>query len=257
MQTVGEILRSEREKRGLSIKDIELGTSIRSLYIKAIEENDFKVIPGEVYLKGFIRNYASYLGLDVQAIMDVYRQSQTPEAAVKSEKTTEVKASPKERTPQEDVRASEPSAKKDMNFGKIAGILILLVAAGGAFWWLNGSGQTPNPPPVKETKPAPTAPVLPSQPDPKTAVPPPVQQNKPVVVSAKFTANCWTLVTADGKEVYQGIPKAGETISWEAEKNIVVKVGNAGAVDLTYNGQSIGKLGGNGEVVEKTFTAKM
>jgi cytoskeletal protein RodZ len=248
MQTVGEILRLEREKKGLSIKDIELGTSIRTLYIKAIEDNDFKVIPGEVYLKGFIRNYASFLGLDAQGIMDVYRQNQNPEAAVPPEKPVEREKKPQEET--KDSGRSERSESKKTGYGWIAAVLLIAIAAGGAYWWLS-SGQTPSP--AKETKPAPAAP-LPSQPE--KAAPAPAAQNKPVMVTAKFTANCWILVMADGKEVYQGTVKAGETITWEAEKNIVLKAGNAGALDLTYNGQPAGKLGENGEVVEKTFTAK-
>jgi cytoskeletal protein RodZ len=242
MQTVGEILRSEREKKGLSIKDIEVGTSIRTLYIKAIEENNYKVVPGEVYLKGFIRNYASYLGLDAQSVMEVYRQSQSPVLDEKVETTTKTE----ERTAQEE-KTTERSDGKHKSFGLLAAVL-LIIAAGGAFWWFT-SGQAPSP--AQETKPAPAAPSAPSQPQPT-----PVPQNKPVMVTAKFTSNCWTLVMADGKEVYQGTVKAGQTLSWEAEKNIVLKVGNAGAVDLTYNGQPAGKLGENGEVVEKTFTAK-
>ena len=50
MSFVGDILKAEREKQKLSIKDIESGTNIRSLYITAIEENKFDVLPGEVYL---------------------------------------------------------------------------------------------------------------------------------------------------------------------------------------------------------------
>lgn len=249
MQTVGEILRSEREKKGLSVKDIEIGTSIRTLYIKAIEENDYKVVPGEVYLKGFIRNYANYLGLDAQSIMEVYKQSQEPQ--MPAEKTPEVQKKPQEQAP----KAAEPreqSGSKSKGVGLIATVLFVIIAAGGAFWWFAG-GQAPSP--VKETKPAPTAPKAPTQPaQPEKAAPLP--QTKPVMITAKFTANCWTLVMADGKEIYQGTVKAGDTLSWEAEKNITVKLGNAGAAELTYNGQPAGKLGENGEVVEKTFTAK-
>ena len=58
---VGDILRSEREKQGLTIKDIENETSIRALYIDAIEKGNQKALPSEVYVKGFIRNYAEFL----------------------------------------------------------------------------------------------------------------------------------------------------------------------------------------------------
>ena len=55
---LGETLRREREKQGLTIKDIENETSILSLYIEAIEKEDYASLPGAVYTKGFIRNYA-------------------------------------------------------------------------------------------------------------------------------------------------------------------------------------------------------
>ncbi|HWQ60800.1 MAG TPA: helix-turn-helix domain-containing protein, partial [Negativicutes bacterium] len=72
MPTVGEILRAEREKQGLTVKDIEKSTSIRALYIQAIEDGKYDVLPGEVYLKGFMRNYASFLGLDAKNLLEVY-----------------------------------------------------------------------------------------------------------------------------------------------------------------------------------------
>jgi hypothetical protein len=62
-------------------------------------------------------------------------------------------------------------------------------------------------------------------------------------------------VTADNKIIYEGTPQAGETLTWEAEKNITIKAGNAGGIDIVYNGQSLGKMGTKGEVLVKTFAA--
>ena len=64
---IGDTLRAERERQNLSIKDIEKGTSIRALYIEAIEKGDYKTLPGAVYTKGFIRNYANFLKIDADA----------------------------------------------------------------------------------------------------------------------------------------------------------------------------------------------
>ena len=74
MSFVGDILKAEREKQKLSIKDIESGTNIRSLYITAIEENKFDVLPGEVYLKGFLRSYANFLNIDSDYLLQVYKE---------------------------------------------------------------------------------------------------------------------------------------------------------------------------------------
>lgn len=74
MATVGQQLSAAREQRGYSITDVEKGTSIRALYIQAIEAGDYEVVPGEVYLKGFIRNYATFVGLDGSVMVELYKQ---------------------------------------------------------------------------------------------------------------------------------------------------------------------------------------
>jgi hypothetical protein len=53
--------------------------------------------------------------------------------------------------------------------------------------------------------------------------------------------------------IYEGIPKSGESLTWEATSKLTAKFGNANAVDLVYNGNPVGKIGGSGEVVVKTF----
>jgi len=249
MPILGEILRSEREKKGLSIKDIEKATSIRSLYLNAIEEQNYNVIPGEVYLKGFIRNYASYLGLNPQEMIDLYRQEKDPspvETSTPVDKTRII-----ERT---DASAANP---EDVQTGKTKWIAIGLasVALAGAVWWFTGSHNSQPKPlvPTQEVKPGPAL----STPVPQPTVPPQTQvtQSKPVTVIAKYTDECWTLVVADGKEIYEGIPKLGETLTWEAQSNISIQLGNAAGVEITYNGQTLGKMGGKGEVLNKSFSA--
>lgn len=252
MQTVGEILRAEREKKGLSIKDIETATSIRALYINAIEEDNYTIVPGEVYLKGFIRNYANYLGLDGQQMVDIYRQNQ-PGANVSSQTATPARSKPKKNEPSPDNSPPKPAMG-----GKwlIAGFLVLFAA--GSLWWVTANNPSV-PAPIRETTPAPATPV---QPAPQVQAPPdvtptPPTPGKPLVLTAKFTEECWTMVTADGKVIYEGIPKTGDTFNWEGQKSITIKVGNANGVDLVYNGQPVEKIGGKGDVVVKTFSAKI
>lgn len=74
MPTIGEILRQERTRRGLSIKDVEQVLHIRAAYLEALEIDKYKEIPGDVYVKGFIRSYASFLGLDGQKLVNSYKQ---------------------------------------------------------------------------------------------------------------------------------------------------------------------------------------
>lgn len=74
MSKVGEMLRDERERQNLTFDDIEQSTSIRTRYLQAIEEGNFSVLPGDVYTKGFIRNYANILGLDGAEFVNMYNR---------------------------------------------------------------------------------------------------------------------------------------------------------------------------------------
>jgi len=258
LQTVGEILRAERLKKSLSIKDVESAISIRALYLNAIEEGNYSVVPGEVYLKGFIRNYATFLGLDSHGLMELYRQNK--EQSGENEPVEPL---------QQEVKPVKSTQSKEGGSGWLkwltAGVFVALLA-GGFIWWSSESQQpAPVPPKVTQKQPQqPTAtpqqgtqtppanpPVQPATPTPATPTAP--TTNK-VVVTAKFSAPSWTQVSADGKVIYEGTPKNGESLTWEATEKISVKFGNAGVVDLVYNGKPVGKLGGNGDVVVKTFT---
>ena len=71
---VGDILRKAREKQGLTIADIEEGTSIRKLYIEHIERGNIDALPGMVYAKGFVRNYAAFLHLDAEHLVQQFAE---------------------------------------------------------------------------------------------------------------------------------------------------------------------------------------
>ena len=72
MFEIGTSLREARERQGLGYPEIELATKIRAKYIRALEEEDFTSVPGDAYLRGFLRTYAEYLGLDGDVYVDEY-----------------------------------------------------------------------------------------------------------------------------------------------------------------------------------------
>ena len=72
MFEIGPALREARERRGLAFGDVEADTAIRTRYIRALEEEQFHVLPGPTYTKGFLRAYAEYLGLDGQLFIDEF-----------------------------------------------------------------------------------------------------------------------------------------------------------------------------------------
>src|SRR6058998_1040784 len=72
MFEIGPALREARERRGLGLAQVETDTKIRARYIRALEDEDFHILPGPTYTKGFLRAYAEYLGLDGQPFVDEF-----------------------------------------------------------------------------------------------------------------------------------------------------------------------------------------
>ena len=70
MPTVGEVLRTERERQGRTLKEISDALNIKRQYLAALEEDRYDDIPGVVFVKGFIRNYGNCLGMDGGALVD-------------------------------------------------------------------------------------------------------------------------------------------------------------------------------------------
>jgi cytoskeleton protein RodZ len=69
------MLREARVRKGLTIRDVETATKIRSKYLEALEQDDFEVIPGSTYVKAFLRTYALYIKLDADEMVEEYRRS--------------------------------------------------------------------------------------------------------------------------------------------------------------------------------------
>ena len=248
---LGDILREEREKQNLTVKDVEIGTSIRALYISAIEESKYDVLPGEVYLKGFIKTYADFLNLDGSEMVDLYKKQQSDLKKENNVLVEEIVNEPKfeKQIVQESNTLEKPKFKKRLFIG-----FATLVVIGGIAYLGFGldSEQVDKKIPVAEKQ-------VSVKTEKATEKVEKVETNnikqvKGVAITAKYTSDCWTQIEADNKTVYEGTAKNGDVLSWQADNNIVVKVGNAGAVEINHNGKNIGKLGGSGDVVTKKFT---
>jgi cytoskeletal protein RodZ len=83
MLEIGQVLTQERRKRGLSLSDVEKAIKVRSKYLKALEESNFDVIPGDAYVVGFLKLYANFLGLDSKPLIDKYRDTRQSQVASK------------------------------------------------------------------------------------------------------------------------------------------------------------------------------
>ena len=265
---VGYTLRQERERQELSIDDIEQGTSIRAVYIEAIENGEYDKLPGNVYTKGFIKNY---LCLDPDAIVKEFTNDiaeisaennpATPDDNNESAQVTEkpelkvVKPAKLEKPAKSEKRIGYSLGEKSNSSGLLIVAAVVLIAAFAGLAWSLMSGSDGNvakvDTPTQQTQqtenPTPTeTPVASANPAPP--------KSDVLLIHARFNEACWTLVTVDGSVVQEGTIDGGQTLSWEGKDNISFRFGNAGAVELFQDGKSLGVQGAIGDIVDKTFT---
>lgn len=285
---LGDLLRETREQKNLSLEDAEKGTNIRKLYIKAIEDGNYDKLPGEVFLKGFMKTYAKFLGLDGQKIIEQYKAEKSgvkllpnsdektieAEQSQPEEKTTveaDLKKEEKVEKQPEKTTVNKPATKPVPNIDNfneskkyletknssgskknvfiIVIIIILIIVGAVAFLSNQGSDSQPAADTQQTTEQTQPQQQQAQQPAPAPA---PVSGSD---VSATFSQDCWTEVKVDGNTVLSETVKAGSSLNWKGNNQVEVTVGNAGAVDITFNGQPQGKMGDVGAVVTKAFVA--
>ncbi|MFW5982024.1 MAG: helix-turn-helix domain-containing protein, partial [Halanaerobiaceae bacterium] len=74
--TIGEKLKNAREEKGVDLKEVQEYTKIRKKYLEALENDKFELIPGEAYIRAFIKGYANFLGLEYMELHQQYNELQ-------------------------------------------------------------------------------------------------------------------------------------------------------------------------------------
>ena len=74
MADIGQTLRDTRMRNGIDVSDVEAATKIRSKYLRALENEEWGLLPGPIFVKTFLRTYAEFLGLDAPLLVDDYKQ---------------------------------------------------------------------------------------------------------------------------------------------------------------------------------------
>jgi cytoskeleton protein RodZ len=281
---LGQQLREAREARGLSIDEVAQGTRIRSAYIRALEEERFADLPAPVYVRGFLRNYATFLGLDAEELIGTLEQQsgsfQPPHRHAPQQISTPIWRGPNPRAMAGALvlillvafiafifrQYSEFTASRSTSVFAAAPspTPITLVATAIPFPTVTPIPTLPpSPTPTgvaSATKPlvAPTA--APVQATATTAPPPPSPtpkatptQGAPLVLSLRASSDSWLRVTVDGQVAFEGTLLPGTTRAWDGTKFITVRYGNAGGVSVTFNGKAEGVVGQPGQVVERTY----
>jgi cytoskeletal protein RodZ len=254
---VGETLRRERVSRNLTVDEISRSTRISSRFLRAIEKEDFATLPGLIFARNFVRQYASSLGID-------------PEPLVAKLPRFDLESAP---MPQPPNRPRKPlwDPRWNATMATATWTLLALGAAGAAYLHFNlksfsHSAQTPGniqtqkmQPQTATPKPAETAVAVSAVPAPAPA-PPAVDTSAlsgravQVVLAAKEES--WVQAIADGKSVFIGMLKPGETRAIGADERVKVRTGNAGGIEISLNGKPIDPLGPSGQVRSVMLTAE-
>jgi cytoskeleton protein RodZ len=140
---IGNSLREARERQGLEYPQIELATKIRAKYIRALEDEQFEVLPTGTYIKGFLRSYAEFLGLDGQLYVDEYNSRNVVES---------FDDMPQRRPPRRHDRSVEKKVVL-LALGGIAALTGLVIVA-----WRFGGSDTPGSTPAIVTQTRPVTP---------------------------------------------------------------------------------------------------
>jgi len=275
---IGPVLEKARNERGLTLEEAEHATKIRKRYLAGLEREDFGVLPDVVYARGFLKTYANYLGLDGDELARELRDRRRPrrERGVTSgalPKTSEFDRpliNPGELNGKER-RGISPSTILNL----LVALLLLAVVVGSLYYVglgaqnadTQGAGQNPAPGPpsrqdaARNAQPGGAAPAAggpenrPKNADENRAPAAPQPETLSVVVSVEGDPS-WLSVVADGRLAYEQIAQPGFSQTFDAQRAVSIKTGNAGAVGVKVNGQDLGKLGENGEVLTRDFTLK-
>ncbi len=287
--TVGQQLRQEREKKDITLEAVSLVTRISIEQLKALERDDFQVISAPVFVRGFLRSYAAYLGIDSKEIIARY------DAQVDL-----FKLPPK-------LKEAPPSRKNTGLFKYGFLLVIIFIAVAAAYYYFQQ--ETPPPPPaspvavaptvavapapspapspgpetpppaaekVVSEKPVPETPVAekvlvppvtsgppPGKPPEKAASPPPVakeaakegdkSKESKHLLKIATTEKSWVRIKADDQPASEALLQSKQTATWSARRKFDITIGNAGGVDLSFNGISLGRLGKSGEVINLTL----
>ena len=268
MSQLGDQLRTARESQGISLSQAAIETRILQRYLVALEDGDYQHLPGDVYARGFIRNYADYLGMPSEELIELYRHERGG--------TEPIRVVP---------AASSPRIRGCFIPSFFGVFFVVLALIGVSYLVLTLTNQpflhedttlvdvpalTSVPTPLPLPSPLPASPdateIIADAPKPQptdqapipqgvaggvvpTPLPPPTPTpSAPIVgevrVASGSNPGSWMRVTIDGQTKFEGILKPGEAQPFTGERNVQIRVGNAGVVFVTINGQDQSPIGG-------------
>src|SRR5438552_3748376 len=245
MTNFGTSFKRAREAKGISIDQIASETRISSRFLLAIEKEEFHLLPGGIFNRGFIRAYAEKVGLDPnQALADYERLGGSRE------------------TSEDPGTATDGPTKLDRRLypAAIAGLLLLILIFYVISRQSSNTAHLASPPPVppSATALAVTSPTPPGVETPQVVPelqPAPSTPAEALRVDIEVKETSWVKVSADGKAVDAGeVLQPGMTRHYAAQNSIVLSMGNAGGIVLKINDMPAKDLGNRGQVRELKIT---
>jgi cytoskeleton protein RodZ len=259
-ESVGSFLRKSRESQGLSLDEAARVTRISSMYLSALEEERFDILPSPAYARGFLRAYAGFLGLSGDDVVALYDRKVLPASR---EITRQTGNAP----PRGKVEAGEYRRRRLI---VIMLLLALVLAAAYLFREKKVGGGSP---PVAVVMPQspPTVPVqqnrssaartteVPAAATEKTAGEPRPHENgtaqSGLILRLKILQDSSLNITIDGMVSQQYDLRAGDLIEWKADKVIDLELGNAGGVEAELNGRRLKPFGETGKSAHVALSA--
>lgn len=254
LAALGEELRREREMRGISLREISDATKVSTRYLEGLESGDAKALPAPVFVRGFVREFARYLGLDANEMVDRYLRSV---ADLEREREAQLR----EANPQ--LREYDPTRDEGRLRAIFSTIAILLVigAIAAAIYFFrdelaglrrflpDGETSAEGPKSGAPTTPVAAPPAVPATIFGETKVPV-APELEPLFMKIEFLEPTWIHLLVDGETALHETVNTGTVREFRAQDQIEIRtLGNAGGVHVTVDEREIGPLGASRQVI--------
>ncbi|MFN2527621.1 MAG: helix-turn-helix domain-containing protein [Candidatus Baltobacteraceae bacterium] len=233
MPALGEQFRAAREARGLSLSEVAEQIRIRSVYLGEIEAENWAAIGAPVYVRGFLRTYARFLGLDPEEAVGEFNK--TAEGAPVADGTG--------------LSGAPWSNGERRNLSPLLWVASAIAVILIGFVIYNFVMLRQPSARAAATGPASAAP-SPHSPLPSKSTPSAARLAHSLAIH--LSSGSWLRVTVDGNVSIEGVFPKGTRKEFLGKKALV-RVGNAGGVEILINGHAVPKLGKVGDVAEQTF----
>jgi transcriptional regulator with XRE-family HTH domain len=284
MRELGQVLQEAREAKGLSLEQVENATHMRVKFLRALEQGQPDIFPTSLQMRGFLRNYAAYLGLDPLPFLERYTlpngtngrsvlqksaQGFQPGAATNGEWRAMF------RRPADISRRRPSFLSWDLFISVIVFAAVLAFVIWGGSQLINGGAvnlpfnlgailATPAPTatdgdPVsafaqRTTETAPSDTRSGASQSGTTSTPAPAIPEGIAQLDITATARSWVRITVDGEIEYEGGLMPDEHRTWQGQESIQLYTGNAGGLNVLFNGRPVGTLGSIGQIAQRTWT---